>query len=65
MAKDEAFELAEAVTPAVETLMAEHRERREHWYAHEYVPWEQGRNFVSEPRQESDASLSPDVRTAL
>ncbi|MBT8197121.1 MAG: acyl-ACP desaturase [Acidimicrobiia bacterium] len=65
MAKDEAFELAEAVTPAVERLMAEHRERREHWYAHEYVPWEQGRNFVTEPWVETDANLSPEVRTAL
>ena len=65
MAKDESFELTEAVIPAVERLMAEHRERREHWYAHEYVPWEQGRNFVTEPWQESDASLSPEVRTAL
>jgi len=45
--------------------MAEHRERREHWYAHEYVPWEQGRSFVEEPWEESQASLSPEVRTAL
>ncbi|NNF69824.1 MAG: acyl-ACP desaturase [Acidimicrobiia bacterium] len=65
MAKDEAFELLEAVTPTVEKLMADHRERREHWYAHEYVPWEQGRNFLTEPWEESDASLSPEVRTAL
>jgi acyl-[acyl-carrier-protein] desaturase len=65
VAKDEAFELVESVVPAVESLMARHRERREHWYAHEYVPWEQGRNFRSDPWEESHASLSPEVRTAL
>ena len=65
MAENEAFELVEAVVPAVESLMAQHRERREHWYAHEYVPWEQGRNFRTEPWEESHATLSPDVRTAL
>jgi len=58
-------ELIESVEPAVERLMAEHRERREHWYAHEYVPWEQGRSFVTEPWDESQATLSPEVRTAL
>ena len=41
----EHYELLDAVTPTVERLMAEHKERREHWYFHEYVPWEQGRNY--------------------
>ncbi|MEX0826853.1 MAG: acyl-ACP desaturase [Acidimicrobiia bacterium] len=58
-------ELIASVEPTVERLMAEHKERREHWYAHEYVPWEKGRNFVAEPWQEADASLSPEVRTSL
>jgi len=65
MADNEVYALLEAVTPSVDRRMAEHRERREHWYAHEYVPWEQGRNFVTEPWEESHASLSPEVRTAL
>jgi acyl-[acyl-carrier-protein] desaturase len=65
MAESEAFELLETVVPTVEHLLAEHRERREHWYAHEYVPWEQGRNFVTEPWEESHATLAPQVRTAL
>lgn len=46
-------------------LTAEHLERREHWYAHEYVPWEQGRSFVAEPWDASQASLAPEIRTAL
>ena len=65
MAENEVYELLESVTPAVEQLMADHRERREHWYAHEYVPWEQGRNFRTEPWEESQATLSPEVRTSL
>jgi len=59
------LELVAAVEPTVERLMAEHRERREHWYAHEYVPWEQGRSYIAEPWEESQASLSPEVRTSL
>jgi acyl-[acyl-carrier-protein] desaturase len=45
--------------------MAEHRERRQHWYAHELVPWEQGRSFVDEPWDPSHASVSPEVQTSL
>ena len=65
MVKTESYELLEAVTPAIQGLMASHRERREHWYAHEYVPWELGRNFREDPWDESQATLSPEVRTAL
>lgn len=62
---DEYYELLSAVTPAVQQLMDEHRERREHWYAHEYVPWEQGRNYRDEPWDESQCTLSPEARTSL
>jgi len=61
----ESFELVTAVEPEVSRLMAEHRERRQHWYAHEVVPWEMGRSFRDEPWDESQATLSPEVRTAL
>ncbi|HLA66744.1 MAG TPA: acyl-ACP desaturase [Acidimicrobiia bacterium] len=65
MTNQDDYELVAAVEPTVERLMQEHRDRRQHWYAHEYVPWEQGRSYVAEPWQESDASLSPEVRTSL
>ncbi len=61
----EQIELLVTVEPAVEKLMAEHRERRQHWYAHEYVPWERGRNFREEPWDESQCTISPEARTAL
>jgi acyl-[acyl-carrier-protein] desaturase len=61
----EAIELTKSVEPTMEALMAEHRERREHWYFQDFVPWEQGRNFRDEPWDESQATLSPEVRTSL
>jgi len=45
--------------------MEAHRSRREHWYYQDLVPWEKGRNFVDEPWDESQATLRPEVRTAL
>jgi acyl-[acyl-carrier-protein] desaturase len=62
---EEQLELVAAVDDEIARLTAEHRDRREHWYAHEYVPWEQGRSYRDEPWEESHASLSPEVRTAL
>ncbi len=47
------------------SLMETHLERREHWYAHDVVPWEQGRSFRDEPWDESQCTLSRPVRTAL
>ena len=61
----EAIELAKSVESTMATLMAEHLDRREHWYYEDFVPWEQGRSFSTEPWHESQASLSPEVRTAF
>lgn len=55
----------DAVAPTIKRLIAEHKARREHWYFHEFVPWEQGRNYVDEPWDKSQATLRPEVRTAL
>lgn len=65
MAYNEHFELVEAVEPTVVRLMAEHRERRKHWYFHDLIPWEEGRSFVKEPWEESQASLNERARTSL
>lgn len=59
------YDLLQAVEPAVERLMADHNERREHWYAHEIVPWEKGRSFRDEPWDESQCTISPVARTSL
>jgi len=57
----ESPELIQTVEPDIRALVDTHRERRERWYAHEVVPWEQGRNH----RDESQATVSRPVRTAL
>lgn len=65
MAINEGMELLEAVAPAAQNLMDEHRARREHWYAHELVPWERGRSFIEQPWDESQCTISPEARTSL
>lgn len=58
-------DLMAAVDPDIERLMAEHLERRPDWYAHELIHWEEGRNYRDEPWDESQGTLSPDVRETL
>ena len=58
-------ELMAAIDPEIDRLMAEHLERRPDWYAHELVRWEQGRNYVDEPWDESQCTISPEVRETL
>lgn len=65
MAKNEHLELVEAVEPTVAKLLAEHRERRKPWYFDDFIPWEEGRNFVKEPWEESQATLNERARTSL
>jgi len=65
VAYEESYELLEVVAPRVEGLMEEHLSRRADWYAHEFVPWEKGRNYIDEPWDPSDATVSPEVQTSL
>lgn len=65
VANEEYYELVDTITPQIQELMDAHRERRQHWYAHDLVPWEQGRNFRTDPWDESQCTLSPEARTSL
>jgi len=58
-------ELLRSVEADIVRLIGEHHERRQHWYAHEMVPWELGRSYRDEPWDESQATLAPEARTAL
>ncbi len=62
---EEHSELLATIEPTIARLIAEHRERRTHWYFHELVPWEQGRNFVTEPWDPSHCTISEAARTSL
>ena len=61
----ERIELVNAVEADIERLMAEHLERRPDWYAHDLVSWEDGRSFADTPWDESQCTISPEVREAL
>jgi acyl-[acyl-carrier-protein] desaturase len=65
MAINEHLELLESVDLVVQTLLDDHRERRKHWYYHEYVPWERGQSFADHPWDESQCTISPEARTSL
>ena len=65
MSMNEQFELLESVDPVVRKLLDDHRERRSHWYYHEYVPWERGRSFKDLPWDETQCTISPEARTSL
>ncbi len=65
MAVNEEFELLQAVEPTVRKLIADHKDRRKHWYFHELVPWELGRSFVDDPWDPSQATINERARTSL
>lgn len=58
-------ELISAIDSDIEQLMADHLEKRPDWYAHDLIEWEKGRNYVDEPWDESQCTISPEVREAL
>jgi len=65
VAYSENLEIMEALEPTVGRLMAEHEERRKHWYFHDLVPWERGRSFRDLPWEESQCTISETARTSL
>ncbi len=65
MARDESYELLEAVEPDVARLVEEHEKRRKHWYYHDLVPWERAESFRDKPWDPSQCTLSEDARASL
>jgi acyl-[acyl-carrier-protein] desaturase len=51
--------------PGVEKALDRHVAAAAEWFPHEFVPYEQGRNFVAEPWQPGDSSLPDVAQTAL
>jgi acyl-[acyl-carrier-protein] desaturase len=62
---DQQVEVLGAIEGEIRRLFDEHRERREHWYFHEFVPWERGRNYLTEPWDVSQCTISEAARTSL
>jgi acyl-[acyl-carrier-protein] desaturase len=53
-------ELLIELEPQLKQALDRHYQRSVEWFPHEYVPYEQGRNFVTEPWKPEDSGL-PDV----
>jgi acyl-[acyl-carrier-protein] desaturase len=51
--------------PTVEKALDRHVSAAVSWMPHDYVPYEEGRNFVKEPWQPSDSRLPDVAQTAL
>ncbi len=65
MARDEKYELVEAVDAVVDRLIKEHQNRRSDWYFHDFVPWERGESFKEKPWDVSQCTISENARTSL
>ncbi len=51
--------------PTVEKSLDRHISSTAEWFPHDYVPYEEGRNFLKEPWQPSDSRLPDVAQTAL
>jgi len=60
-----ATDVLRELEPVVGTVLERHLSTAQEWFPHEYVPWEQGRNFVTEPWEPGESRLSGIARTAM
>ncbi|MHB8512145.1 MAG: acyl-ACP desaturase [Actinomycetota bacterium] len=51
--------------PIVGNSLDRHLSAAQEWFPHEYVPWEQGRNFIDHPWEPGDPTFSGVARTAM
>jgi acyl-[acyl-carrier-protein] desaturase len=51
--------------PLVESSLDRHLSAATEWFPHEFVPYEEGRNYLEHPWRASDSGLSDVARTAL
>ena len=48
--------------PALQQGLERHLSQATEWFPHEYVPYEEGRNYVAEPWEPTDSRLSEIAR---
>lgn len=60
-----ATDVLRELEPIVEQSLARHMTTAPEWFPHEYIPWEEGRNFVTEPWEAGESRLSGIARTAM
>jgi acyl-[acyl-carrier-protein] desaturase len=59
------LDLLRELEPSAERNLDRHLSMAKEWMPHEYVPWERGRDFVAEPWEPGQSTLSPIAQTAL
>lgn len=57
--------LSEHLTDRLEHAVHRHLSLAQDWLPHDYVPWDQGRDFASLPWEETQSRLSAPVRAAV
>jgi acyl-[acyl-carrier-protein] desaturase len=57
--------LSEHLTDRLETAVHRHLSVAQDWLPHEYVPWDEGRDYASLPWEETQSRLSAPVRAAV
>lgn len=58
-------DLLRDLEPIVEKMLARHVAAAQEWFPHNYIPWQEGRSFETEPWEPGDSKLSPLAQTAL
>jgi acyl-[acyl-carrier protein] desaturase len=58
-------DLLQELKPRVGKALDRHLSTATEWFPHEYIPWEEGRDFVAEPWQSADSRLDDVAQTAL
>jgi acyl-[acyl-carrier-protein] desaturase len=58
-------DLLRELLPTVERALGRHLAVAAEWFPHEFVPYEEGRNYLKEPWQPSDSSLPDVAQTSL
>ena len=62
---DRSQDLLIELEPVVAANLDRHLGAAKEWMPHEYVPWDEGRDFVAEPWSIEQSKLSPVARTAF
>ena len=57
--------LIRELQPALAAALDRHLSVAKEWFPHEYVPWDEGRDFAALPWSETQSALSPAVRTSV
>ncbi len=65
LAEIDTVDLLRELEPTAEKNLDRHLSMAKEWMPHEYVPWDQGRDFVAEPWEPGQSTLSPIAQTAL